>query len=140
TRESIIGKNLFEVFPDNPDEVGATGVSNLRASLNRVLETCLPDTMAIQKYDVRRPDGVFEERYWSPINSPVIGADHTIKYVVHRVEEVTDFMRHKSKSMDVHDLNAHLQQMEAEIFQSSQKLQTTNRQLEAVNKELESFS
>ncbi len=59
-REEIMGRGLFEVFPDNPDDSAATGVSNLRASLDRVLENALPDTMAIQKYDVRRPDGVFE--------------------------------------------------------------------------------
>src|SRR5579871_6986839 len=36
-REKIVGRSLFEVFPDNPDEVGATGVQNLKASLERVL-------------------------------------------------------------------------------------------------------
>jgi len=28
---------MFDVFPDNPADVGATGVRNLRASLERVL-------------------------------------------------------------------------------------------------------
>ena len=36
-RSSIIGRGLFDVFPDNPDDPGATGVSNLRASLDYVL-------------------------------------------------------------------------------------------------------
>ena len=62
-REEIIGRGLFEVFPDNPEEHGATGVSNLRASLERVLQLKRPDAMAIQRYDVRRPDGGFEEKY-----------------------------------------------------------------------------
>jgi signal transduction histidine kinase len=142
TREGILGRGLFEVFPDNPDEVGATGVANLRASLDRVLRHAAADTMAIQKYDVRRPDGVFEEHYWSPVNSPVFGADRQIKYIVHRVEEVTEFVRQKSKATvdDTTALSARLQQMEAEVFQSSQKLQAANLQLEAANKELEAFS
>ncbi|MGA9450697.1 MAG: CHASE3 domain-containing protein, partial [Verrucomicrobiia bacterium] len=54
-RQEILGRRLFEVFPDNPDDPKATGVSNLRASLNRALQNAASDTMAIQKYDVRRP-------------------------------------------------------------------------------------
>lgn len=141
TRDGILGRGLFEVFPDNPDEPGATGESNLRSSLNRVLQKAMPDTMAIQKYDVRGPDGVFVERYWSPINSPLLGADHQIQYIIHRVEEVTEFVRRKSQPSDGEgDLSARMQQMEAEIFQSSQKVQLANQQLEAANKELEAFS
>ena len=37
TREQLIGKPLFEVFPDNATNEKANGVSNLRASLNQVL-------------------------------------------------------------------------------------------------------
>lgn len=141
TREGILGKGLFEVFPDNPDELNATGVSNLRSSLERVLEKGEPDVMAIQKYDVRRPDGVFEEHYWSPINSPVFGGNHQIKYIVHRVEEVTEFVKRKTGASNNDEaLSARVQQMEAEVFLSSQKLRAANEQLETANKELESFS
>src|SRR5207302_1025019 len=51
----ILGRGLFEVFPDNPGDPGATGTANLRASLQRVLETREPDTMVLQKYDIRQP-------------------------------------------------------------------------------------
>jgi len=64
-REKILGRNLFDVFPDNPDDQTATGVSNLRASLNRVVQNRSSDAMAVQKYDIRRPEsdgGGFEER------------------------------------------------------------------------------
>lgn len=139
TGEKIVGRGLFEVFPDNPDEPGASGVSNLRASLGRVLEDRVVDTMAIQKYDIRRPDGVFEERYWSPINSPVLGDDGEVKYIIHRVEDVTDYVRRHFSDEDV-AMQSRLQQMEAEIFQSSQKVQEANQRLAAANQELESFS
>ena len=36
-RDEILGRGIFDVFPDNPAEVAANGVSNLRASLERVL-------------------------------------------------------------------------------------------------------
>ena len=35
-RERMIGRALFEVFPDKPDDPAADGVNNLRASLDRV--------------------------------------------------------------------------------------------------------
>lgn len=140
-REKVVGQKLFEVLPDNPDEPGATGSSNLRASLERVLETRATDNMGIQKYDVRRPDGVFEERYWSPVNSPLLGVDRQVEYLIHRVEDVTDFVRQKPVENGNPDaMRIKLEQMEAEIFQSSQNVQASNQQLRSANAELESFS
>jgi PAS domain S-box-containing protein len=102
-RDDIVVRNLFDVFPDNPDDPAATGVANLRASLGRVLAQRRPDTMAIQKYDIRRPEaegGGFEERHWSPMNSPVLGEDGQVRYIVHRVEDVTDLVRLKREGSE----------------------------------------
>jgi len=89
TRECIIGRYIFEAFPDNPDDHKADGVSNLRASLNYVLQHKQPHAMADQKYDIRRPDGKFEERYWSPLNTPVFNERHEVCYIIHKVQDVT---------------------------------------------------
>jgi signal transduction histidine kinase len=143
-REQILGRGIFEALPDNPNDPSATGVANLRASLNRVLKDAVTDTMAIQRYDVRRPDGVFEERFWSPINSPVFGLDRHIEYIIHRVEDVTEFVRRKENTdtgaSDHAALRTRMEQMEAEIFRSSQEVQRINTQLHQANVELESFS
>ena len=95
-REKILGRNLFNVFPDNPNDPTSSGVSNLSASLKRVLENRAPDAMAVQKYDIRRPEsegGGFEERHWSPVNSPVLGTKGEVAYIIHRVEDVTQRKR-----------------------------------------------
>ena len=95
-REKILGQNLFDVFPDNPNDPTSSGVSNLSASLKRALENRAPDAMAVQKYDIRRPEsegGGFEERYWSPVNSPVLGTKGEVVYIIHRVEDVTQRKR-----------------------------------------------
>jgi len=139
-RNAILDRGIFEVLPDNPGDPAADGVANLRASLNRVLQNGVTDTMAIQKYDVRRPDGVFEERFWSPVNSPVFGADRRIEYIIHRVEDVTEFVKQTSRSVgDEHVLRARMEQMEAEVFQSSQQVKVANEQLQVANRELEAF-
>jgi len=141
TREGILGRNLFEVFPDNPDDPGTKAVANMQASIDRVLRNAASDTMAISKHDIRGPDGAFVERYWSPINSPMFGPDRQIRYIVHRVEEVTEFVRQKSlPAGDTAELRIRMEKMEAEVFQSSQKVRVANQQLETANKELEAFS
>jgi PAS domain S-box-containing protein len=91
-REAILGRELFDVFPDNPDDSNATGVRNLKASLDRVKRHGRPDAMDIQKYDIRRPEsegGGFEERHWSPLNSPVFGENGELAYIIHSVQDVT---------------------------------------------------
>jgi PAS domain S-box-containing protein len=93
TREQILGRNLFDVFPDNPADPAATGVRNLRASLERVLQNRRADVMPIQKYDIPRhdsADGEFEVRYWKPLNTPVLNADGDVAFIIHGVEDVTE--------------------------------------------------
>jgi len=99
-RERIIGRNLFDVFPDNPDDPTATGTHNLRLSLAKVLATKAPDKMATQQYDIRKPEsegGEFEERYWDPINSPMLGKNGEVVYIIHYVEDVTELVRLRQK-------------------------------------------
>lgn len=94
-REDIIGKYMFEVFPDNPDDPKAHGVAALKASFERVLQSRATDIMAVQKYDIRRPaerGGGFDARYWSPVNTPVLNDAGQVAYIIHRVEDVTDFI------------------------------------------------
>jgi signal transduction histidine kinase/ActR/RegA family two-component response regulator len=92
-RDAIVGRELFEVFPDNPKDPGASGTRNLRASLATVLRTGAPHAMAVQKYDIRRPGSdEFEERFWKPLNTPVI-IDGQVAYIIHSVEDVTSHVR-----------------------------------------------
>jgi signal transduction histidine kinase len=141
-RSAVVGRNLFDVFPDNPDDPGATGVRNLRASLERVVAQGVSDAMAVQRYDIRRPEsegGGFEERFWSPVNWPVFaGAD--VAFIIHRVEDVTDFIRMKelgtARSREAASLRLRVDEMEVAVFARAQELQDANRQLRAANDEL----
>jgi PAS domain-containing protein len=58
-RDDVVGRSLFEIFPDNPDDALADGVSNLYASLRAVVKTGQPHAMAVQGYDIRDPAGQF---------------------------------------------------------------------------------
>jgi formate hydrogenlyase transcriptional activator len=139
-RDDILGRGIFDIFPDNPDDPSATGVRNLRASLQRVLQNKIPDTMAVQKYDIRKPEsegGGFEERYWSPVNAPVLGPDNDVAYIIHRVEDVTDFMRLREKdAQQTEELRARAGRMESEIFLRAREVQEANLRLETANREI----
>ena len=88
--DTVVGRALFEAFPENPDEPLADGVSNLFASLRTVVQTGRAHAMAVQRYDIRDLDGAFLERHWRPINSPIRDEDGRLAFLLHQVEDVTD--------------------------------------------------
>lgn len=89
TREELVGRALFDAFPDNPNEPKPTSVSRLRASLEHVLASQLPDQLPGLKYDIPRSDGTFEERWWSPVNSPILGDNGEVEAIIHNANDVT---------------------------------------------------
>lgn len=141
-REEILGRGIFDVFPDNPDDPQADGVRNLRASLNRVLQDRTSDPMPVQKYDIRRPaseGGGFEERFWSPVNSPVFAKNGELAYIIHRVEDVTEFVRLRQLGSEQQKLTDELrvkaEHMEAEVFAREKQLEEANRRrLESIGR------
>jgi signal transduction histidine kinase/ActR/RegA family two-component response regulator len=138
-REEILGRDIFDVFPDNPDDPEANGVSNLRSSLERVRQRGLSDTMAVQKYDIRRPPeegGGFEVRYWSPHNSAVLDERKQLAYIVHRVEDVTEFVRLEELGKEQKAVTSELRH---EIVSRSIELQEVNKQLRSANEAKNEF-
>jgi hypothetical protein len=85
---AIFGERLFDVFPDNPDLPVADGVSNLFRSLSSAAATGKPDTMPIQRYDVRDPNGAFVTRRWRPRNTPVFDEGGKLLFLLHHVREI----------------------------------------------------
>lgn len=89
-RNDVVGKSLFDIFPDNPNDQLADGVSNLYASLKIVAQTGQAHAMAVQRYDIRNRAGEFVERHWQPINSPINDKAGNLVFLLHHVEDVTD--------------------------------------------------
>jgi len=88
TQEAMTGRNLFEVFPDNPNDPAADGVKNLTASLKRVRALTRHDVMKLQRYDLRDKNGVWQEKYWHPANWPIVDDDGSILALIHQVTAV----------------------------------------------------
>lgn len=139
-RSEIVGRSLFDVFPDNPSDLNASGESNLRSSIERAIRSGKPDSMAVQKYDVRAPleqGGEFETRYWSPVNTPVFAPGGNLSHIVHQVEDVTGFVNFQAESeeqrQDNQELRGALESMQAEILRRSAELHDSNVQLRAAS-------
>lgn len=142
-RTAILGKGIFDVFPDNPDDPIAEGVNNLKVSLLKVIKTKKPDSMAVQKYDIRKRDdqgGGFEVRFWSPINTPVMDDGGNVVSIIHRVEDVTEFVRLKQQGVEHDKLTEALQEkalrMETEIFARTREVASASAELKRANDEL----
>ena len=127
-----IGRRLFDVFPDDPADPLADGVRNLDASLRRVVATRATDVMAVQRYAVRAPDGHFVERWWSPVNTPVLGDDGAVAFIIHRVEEVTELVRLRGEAAARDELAAEQLAIIARLHQSEDAL----RQSEEFNRRI----
>jgi PAS domain S-box-containing protein len=126
TRSGILGRNIFEVFPENPEQP-AGGVAKLRESLSFVRDKAQADTMLVTKYDIPRPEGGFEERYWSPVNTPVLGPRGEVLFIVHRVEDITEVVA----------LEARGNEMERELLLRARAVEEVNARLRSANEELE---
>jgi signal transduction histidine kinase len=114
-RDAILGRGVFAVFRDaNPANPHPTGIVNLRASLERVLRTREPHRMPRQRYDVQRPDGTWDVRYWEPRNTPILAADGSVRFLLHEVEEVTTQMAERESEVDAR-LRAERRLAESEV-------------------------
>lgn len=119
TRAGIVGKSVFEVFPDNPDDKTAQGVSNVMASFNYVLKNKKEHKMPLQKYDIKKPNGEFEVRYWSPLNKPVLNDNNEVVFIIHSVKDVTPNIKRKEelqrRHQEVNDYKYALNNAEMEV-------------------------
>lgn len=89
-RGELLGRDVFDAFPEDPSDPGVTGVRSSVASLRRVVATGEPDPLEFQRYDVEVSPGMFAKRYWSGVNAPVFGPDGSVVLIASSGEDVTD--------------------------------------------------
>ena len=93
-REAVVGRPLADAFPNaSPEDTQASGLRDLRASLAAAVRTGKQQHLDRQRYDLPRPDGTWETRYWDAINIPVLGPDGAVRHVLHQTADVTAQVR-----------------------------------------------
>ncbi|MET0267071.1 MAG: PAS domain-containing protein [Duganella sp.] len=125
-REQVLGYNLFQVFPENPEQQDADGRANIAASVARVLARKERDVMAVQRYDVLAEDGSgYVERHWKLVHLPVFGEDGGVRYVVQHSEDVTQCVKEAAQAAELRtEISAQAQKLReqhlmAELFQQA---------------------
>ncbi len=124
SRAEIVGKYVFDAFPDNPDTPQAHSVNNLHASLQQVLSSRKPHQMPLQRYDLPRPPalgGGFEKKYWEPSNTPVLNEQGEVEYIIHKVKDVTEQTKDKDQ---IQDLTLREQAALLQVEKEQEKLQS----------------
>src|SRR5260370_25226511 len=143
TRAGILGRGLFEVFPDDPDAPQRDTFAAVRASFDRVRRDLVAEPVAVQRFPIRRPKaegGGFEERYWSWVSVPVLGPGDGLACIIVRSEDVTDYVRLRQQETENKQLKLRKAQIEAEILAPSREVQDANPALHDAHQSLRAAS
>jgi PAS domain S-box-containing protein len=96
--DELLGRYVFDAFPENPDDPGSTNIAEVRSSLLRAIASGKPDTTAFLRYSVPSPGGGFMERFWSTVHTPIPGGDGATAFVAQNAIDVTELYRFDRQS------------------------------------------
>ncbi|WP_184549916.1 PAS domain-containing sensor histidine kinase [Mucilaginibacter sp. FT3.2] len=99
TRELIIGKSFFQVFPD--DDNDPRDETGIRKIFNKVVQTGQKLDIPSYRYDTRDPEtGNYKVRYWSCSNVPFNCNDGKVNYILNTIVEITGEVNAKQAAIE----------------------------------------
>ena len=145
TREELLGRPVFEMFPPSPDALDESGTSRVQRSFERARDTGRPDTMPIQRYDIPDPvHGGTVERFWSLISVPILDAEGRTQFVVQRAEDITEFVRerqrHEADQERGRAWRRRVEEVEADLYARAQETQAALAQKDLAARQLASLA
>jgi PAS domain S-box-containing protein len=128
TRDELIGRNLFDAFPQEP---GSVAYRQLRGSFERVLRSGKADHVPLIEYSIPAPGGGMEERFWSCVHTPVLGADGEVRFILQHTLDVTEL--HRLREFAVRQIGGDTTKLEGNVLRGAAALQ---EQMELYTSEL----
>lgn len=133
-RESLLGRYVFEAFPNDPSDPNNAAVRELRDSFLRVLKTGEVDVVASIRYHVNRVvEGrdTLVELTWSATHSPILDAQGHVAYIVQNTTDITDLDTHASVLETRAPDSGRPRAVDAQVLRRAEQLQEANRVLGA---------
>jgi len=145
TRQAIVGKHIFEAFPDNPAVPGIDGEQSINFSLQEALRTKKRHQLPVIRYDVPDHDipGQFIQRYWHPSHTPVLNEQGKVEYIIQLANNVTEQVlaeigleETKVQQQQIQEsFNKLNEEIETRVYVRTEELAASNERLEATNHE-----
>lgn len=96
TAQDLVGRDVFEVFPDH-DDLGEAE-PGLRDSLESAMSTGQAQSVSLLRSDMALVDGgPMVERYWHVSNVPIPRPDGTAWLILNNPEEVSEFIDERTR-------------------------------------------
>ncbi|MCR8561718.1 PAS domain-containing protein [Mucilaginibacter sp. BJC16-A38] len=97
-RETILGRGFCEVFPDDKAPYDDTNARNV---FTKVVETRQKIDVPTYRFDVYDQEtDTYEIRYWSCCNTPILGVDDEVAYILNTVVDITAEVRAKQAAIE----------------------------------------
>jgi PAS domain S-box-containing protein len=121
-REQVIGKLIFEMIPLGDSIVLPGAFEALKNSLDYVLTHRRAHRMPVQQFSIHTKEGTIEEKYWSPVHTPIFNDNGELQWILHDAQDVTSEMilqKQATAATTAHERK--LQQLNTELEQQVEK-------------------
>jgi len=95
TPQALTGWGVLEVFGPAPEPEAAEFRDAIKQSLESVMATSAPHTMAVRPYSLQFAGREPVERYWSAVNSPMLDPAGAVTHIISCVQDVTGEVRER---------------------------------------------
>ncbi|MFL5195076.1 MAG: PAS domain-containing protein [Microvirga sp.] len=126
-REDLLGRNMFEAFPSDPD---SSSHRQLRGSLEKVVREKTADYLSLIEYAIPLPNGQgFEERYWSATHTPLFNHNGEMTFILQHTVDVTELHRLRNLARTTILPSGPSALIETDMFRRAQAVQEANQAL-----------